>query len=321
LKPTTAEEAAALLRECADAGRTVSIAGAQTKRNVPKGSDSLGTLGLDRVLEHNVGDFTAVLEAGVRLSDAQAVFAEAGQMLAWDPPDGGATIGGVVAAADSGPLRHRYGGVRDLVVGITVALSDGTVAKAGGKVIKNVAGYDMAKLFAGSEGTLGLIVSVAVRLHPQPAAAATVAGATGDPDVLARAALALAHAPIEADCLDARWEDGAGRLLVRFSGAAAEQQAAATAQRMKAAGLTDVGPADESAWAGQRAYQRGAVKIPYLPAELPQLVRKSGALVARAALGLAWVPPGSIEPPAIDPGANLVMRRLKARLDPAGILV
>ena len=93
----------------------------------------------------------------------------------WDPPDpGGATIGGIVATADSGPLRHRYGGVRDLVVGITIVLSDGTVAKAGGKVIKNVAGYDLAKLFAGSMGTLGLIASVSVRLHPLPDTTATV---------------------------------------------------------------------------------------------------------------------------------------------------
>src|SRR5213079_1168486 len=126
---------------------------------------------------------------GVPISEAQAQFAQAGQSLAWDPPFAGggggprnagvesepATIGGIVATADSGPLRHRFGGVRDLVVGITVVLSDGTVAKAGGKVIKNVAGYDLAKLFAGSFGTLGLIASVCVRLHPrQPTASMTV---------------------------------------------------------------------------------------------------------------------------------------------------
>ena len=107
------------------------------------------------------------------LAEAQARSARAGQMLALDPPLGAgaaATIGGVIAANDSGPLRHRYGGVRDLVVGITVVLSDGTIAKSGGKVIKNVAGYDLAKLFAGSFGTLGLIARVAVRLHPAPAA-------------------------------------------------------------------------------------------------------------------------------------------------------
>ena len=92
-----------------------------------------------------------------------------------------------MATADCGPLRHRYGGVRDLVVGATVVLSDGTIAKSGGKVIKNVAGYDLAKLFAGSFGTLGLIATVSVRLHPLPTKTATVAHAFDDPDALLRA--------------------------------------------------------------------------------------------------------------------------------------
>ena len=100
-------------------------------------------------------------------------------MLALDPPlgpDAAATIGGVVATGDSGPLRHRYGAPRDLVVGMTIALADGTIARSGGKVIKNVAGYDLAKLFAGSFGTLGVIVEVAVRLHPLADTRVTAAG-------------------------------------------------------------------------------------------------------------------------------------------------
>ena len=95
-------------------------------------------------------------------------FAEAGQMLALDPPGDDATIGGIVATGDSGPLRHRYGGPRDLVLGVTIALPDGTVARAGGKVIKNVAGYDLSKLMTGAFGTLGVIAQVALRLHPLP---------------------------------------------------------------------------------------------------------------------------------------------------------
>ena len=150
-----------------------------------------------------MGDFTAVLEAGVPFAEAQELFGEHGQALAWDPPDlGGATIGGIVATADSGPLRHRYGGVRDLVVGTTVVLSDGTIAKSGGKVIKNVAGYDLAKLFAGSFGTLGLIATISVRLHPDPAKTATVHGSSDDPDALQRAVAALTRLPLEADSLD-----------------------------------------------------------------------------------------------------------------------
>ena len=130
-----------------------------------------------------------------------------------------------MATNDSGPLRHRYGGMRDLVVGITVVLSDGTIAKSGGKVIKNVAGYDLAKLFTGSFGTLGLIATVAVRLHPAPARTASLTAGSDDPAALARAARALAALPLEADCLDVGWEGDAGWLGLRFGGATAVERA------------------------------------------------------------------------------------------------
>ena len=169
--------------------------------------EPLETGGLDRILEHNVGDFTAVLEAGVPFAEAQAAFAEHGQRLAWDPPDpGGATIGGIVATADSGPLRHRYGGVRDLVVGITSCSSDGTIAKSGGKVIKNVAGYDLAKLFAGSFGTLGLIATrvacacTRCRTRPRPSRSSATTRTS-----CSRSVLELARRPLEADCFDVVW--------------------------------------------------------------------------------------------------------------------
>ena len=204
--PRSAEELAAEMRAAADSGRALRVRGAGTKLGWAAVAGArpeveLSTAGLDRILEHNAGDLTAVIEAGVPLAAAQKRFAGEGQMLALDPPDEGATVGGVVAAGDSGPLRSRYGGVRDLVVGVSVALSDGTVAKAGSKVIKNVAGYDLAKLFAGSLGSLGAILQVSVRLHPIPPATTTAAGATADRDVLARAALgadarpARAHGP------------------------------------------------------------------------------------------------------------------------------
>src|SRR3954466_4788822 len=159
------------------------------------------TASLTDVVEHNEGDLTAILQAGVRLVDAQKQFADAGQMLALAPPTRhDATIGGLVAAGDSGPLRHRYGAARDLVLGVRVALTDGSVAHAGGKVIKNVAGYDLAKLFSGSFGTLGAILEVAVRLHPRrpTASAATTAD---DPDRLATIARTLTHARHDAHAI------------------------------------------------------------------------------------------------------------------------
>src|SRR4029450_11527701 len=113
----------------------------------------------------------------------------------------------------------RYGGPRDLVVGMRVALSDGTLARAGGKVIKNVAGYDLAKLFAGSFGTLGAIVEVCVRLHPLPAATVTARGAGADPSRVAAAARSLSHEQVELQCLDVRWAGGEGAVLARAAGA------------------------------------------------------------------------------------------------------
>jgi glycolate oxidase FAD binding subunit len=322
------------------------------------GATELRTSGLARIVEHNAGDLTAVLEAGVPLADAQAAFAQAGQMLALDPPGDGATIGGVLATNDSGPLRHRYGSARDVVLGAAVALSDGTLSRSGGKVIKNVAGYDVAKLFCGSFGTLGVIAEVSVRLHPRPAAHATALGETDDPVALAAAAAALARRPLEADCLDATWSAGAGRLLARFSGATASDRAGAVAGDMALDGASVVED-DEPLWSAQRAAQRsdgGAVlKVSARPGDLPVVLSAAeavqGRVVARAALGLAWIAiegddlarrigslrdalapractlldapqevRAAVSPwPDVEPGALEVMRRLKARFDPARV--
>jgi glycolate oxidase FAD binding subunit len=312
----------------------------------------LETGGLDRIVEHNVGDFTAVLEAGVPLAEAQAAFAEHGQMLAIDPAlNEAATVGGIMATADSGPLRHRYGSMRDLVVGATVALSDGTVARSGGKVIKNVAGYDLAKLFTGSFGTLGLIVRVAVRLHPLPPRTATAVGASDDPDRLGAAALALAAQPLEADCLDIDWRDGAGRLLVRFGSAAAPHQAEAVVARMAELGLEERATVedDDELWMAQRVRQRGQciLKVSGRATDLPAVCRAAEAVVGRPALGLYWLSlasdAGAVAaarealspractlldaPPELradawaapEPGALALMARVKERFDPARI--
>jgi glycolate oxidase FAD binding subunit len=345
----TVDEAAAEIREL-DAVRP---RGGGTKLGWGPASDApdFDTRRLDRMVEHNVGDFTAVLEAGVPLMQAQAAFAAEGQMLALDPPLGegdAATIGGVVAANDSGPLRHRYGGVRDLVVGMTVVLSDGTIAKSGGKVIKNVAGYDLAKLFAGSHGTLGLIAAVAVRLHPAPARTATLTGSSDDPERLTRAAVKLAGMPLEAECLEAGWEGEAGWLSLRFGGTTAAEQAEAAAAHLELDGVAIEAEDDGDLWALRRGLQRGqlVVKVSGRPTDLPAVIREArregGTVVSRAALGLSWInlPAGAdvgairdaLAPractvldgaqhvddpwPVVDHGVLAVMERIKARFDP-----
>jgi glycolate oxidase FAD binding subunit len=352
-QPSSYDDAAELLRAAAAEGRPVRFHGSGTKlgwgRAIPEPDLEICTSGLGRVLEHNAGDFTAVLQAGVPLAVAQDAFAAEGQMLALDPPlspwggagddaaieatDAGATIGGIVATNDSGPLRHKYGGVRDLVVGVTVVLSDGTIARAGGKVIKNVAGYDIGKLFAGAFGTLGLIAEVTVRLHPRSARTATVVARSSDIDALAAAATTLNAAPLEADCLDLWWDasSAAGAALVRFGSADPGPRAEeAVALLRKAGGLEiDVETDDEACWEAQRAAQRGdvVVKVSALPAALAAALAATqelgGTLVARAGLGLAWIQLPSAAPGAGETatrgaaGVVAAVEELRRRLAPA----
>jgi glycolate oxidase FAD binding subunit len=129
----------------------------------------LGLKRLDRVLEHEPGDLTATAQAGATLASLQSALRARGQWVSLDPPDPErATIGGVVAANASGPRRHLYGTARDLLIGLTAVTAEGAVVRGGGKVVKNVAGYDLPKLFVGSCGTLGVIVEVTLRLRPLP---------------------------------------------------------------------------------------------------------------------------------------------------------
>jgi glycolate dehydrogenase FAD-binding subunit len=321
--PTTAEKAAGLLR----ASERVRIRGGGTRSGwghvTPTAPDLvLLTSGLQRVVEHNEGDLTAILEAGVPLRVAQERFGAAGQMLALDPPGAPeATVGGVFATGDSGPLRHRYGAARDLIVGITVALPDGSVAKAGGKVIKNVAGYDLSKLFTGAFGTLGLIVQIAVRLHPRPPEALTARGICDDAEQLAAAASALAHRPLEAECLDVAWSGGRGAVLARFGGATAQRGAETTVAALREHGSeADVVEDDAALWQRQREHQRSTsacvVKVSGLPADVPRAVRATdaleGTLVGRAALGLWWI---------TLPGGADAIERLREALAPAACVV
>jgi glycolate oxidase FAD binding subunit len=238
---------------------------------------------------------------------------------------------------------------------MTVVLSDGTIAKSGGKVIKNVAGYDLAKLFAGSFGTLGLIASVSVRLHPLPGGNATAVASSDSPERLAAASRELAAHPLEADCLDVAWDGDAGRVLVRFGGAAAPHQAEATVERMRSLGLEEPHASEDDVelWNRERASQRSSegvvLKVSGRPTDLPAVIRAArehgGSAVTRAALGLSWLAlPASADVaavrdalsprpvtvldgadtveqawPAPPEGTLAVMARVKERFDPARI--
>lgn len=158
----------------------------------------LATDRLTRVLEYAPADMVLVAEAGTTLAAVQAQARAHGQRLALDPPwPERATLGGLIATGGFGPLRARYGGIRDLIIGVTLVRADGQVARGGGKVVKNVAGFDLPKVACGSLGTLGLIAAAAFRLHPLPEVATTVLAPGLSPDAVVALLAAARHAQLE----------------------------------------------------------------------------------------------------------------------------
>ncbi len=209
------DEAAAALSTAHAEGRSVRI------------GDDLTATGLNRILEHDPGDLTCTVEAGVRLSELRATLAASGQRLSLDPP-GDPTIGALLAQNLSGPLRHRFGAPRDLVLGATLVLADGTIASAGGKVVKNVAGYDLARLMCGSEGRLAFIARASFKLHPLPKATGTLVVETDDaPGVVGR----LLSSQLQPSALDVLHP---GRVAVLFEGS--ERAVAAQVRTAQAIG-------------------------------------------------------------------------------------
>jgi glycolate oxidase FAD binding subunit len=216
-EPASTEEAAALLRAAAALDLSVVPRGTGTRLDwgsPPRTCDLIvSTVRLDQVIEHAAGDLVVRVQAGLTLAALQERLGLAGQRLALDPP-GGASIGGLLGSNVTGSLRFRYGAPRDLLIGITIIRADGTVAKAGGKVVKNVAGYDLGKLFAGSYGTLGLIADATFRLHPLPAASTWVTAETDDTDTAATIVLAAARSPYAPAAIELDWPSVTGPLIV-----------------------------------------------------------------------------------------------------------
>jgi len=222
--PASTSEAAALLSSAAALGLTIVPRGSGSRQHwgaAPTRCDLIvDTRRLDRVLEHAAGDLVVSAQAGVRLNDLADVLALAGQRLALDATDAGdvdngtGTVGGLIATSAAGPLRYRYGSPRDLLIGITVVRADGTIAKSGGKVVKNVAGYDLGKLFAGSYGTLGLVTEATFRLHPKPESATWIAVETTDPKAAADVTRVMADAPLAPSAIELDWPSAAEPIAV-----------------------------------------------------------------------------------------------------------
>lgn len=299
-EPATPAEAAELLAEAARRKLAVAFLGGGTDLGVgapPRALDLLvRTSRLARVVEHLPADQIVVAEAGLPLAALQRALAAHGQRLALDPPwPERATIGGVVAANAFGPLRTRHGAARDLIVGASLVRADGVAARGGGKVVKNVAGFDLPRLLVGSLGTLALLTSVTFRLHPLPEASRTVA-VEGPAAAGVRALVqALREAQLEPASAMLLLDGGAARLGVRFEGfgPGVEQQAGRLAGLASRLGLRPE-PLDAAAaaafWSHHDALRgRGTLRL-RLAAPPRALVAVADEVLAplAAALDGAW---------------------------------
>jgi glycolate oxidase FAD binding subunit len=259
--PTSATELAELVAIANRDRQPIVVAGQSSKLDwggtIAGAKSIVSTQKLDQLIAHAVGDLTITVEAGMKFGRLQEILATAGQFLPLDPayPDR-ATIGGIIATADTGSLRHRYGGVRDLLLGITFVRADGKIVKAGGRVVKNVAGYDMMKLFTGSYGTLGILTEVTLRVYPLPTISSTVmlTGAVDGLTQVAKILLASTLTPIAVDLLSTAFSQqleisSTPSLVVKFAtiSASIAQQSEQLLAIAKTAGLKG------GIWQGEQA--------------------------------------------------------------------
>jgi len=219
--PADTQQVAAILAVANAEGVIVEPCGAGTKRNWSAGAQARLLLRTDRmntVREHTWQDLTCTVDAGCNWNDLQTTLARHGQFVALDPlfPDR-ATVGGIIATNDSGSLRLKYGSFRDLVIGMTIVLADSTIARSGGKVVKNVAGYDLHKLMIGAEGTLGVITEITFRLHAIPRHASSYTFASSTPEPLGNLLLALLNSQLNTQAIQLHSAPGEFHLDVQLA--------------------------------------------------------------------------------------------------------
>ena len=307
--PSTVEECAEVMAMAAREGLRLGFIGGGTALDLgaaPAGLDAVvRTERLARIVEYAPADMVVVVEAGVTLAALQAEVAAHGQRLALDAPwPERATIGGLVATGAFGPLRARYGAMRDLIIGVTLVRADGEVARGGGKVVKNVAGFDLPKIACGALGTLGLVATAAFRLHPLPEVTATVLvpglGAEAVVGLVAAARNAQLE-PASVVALTSTTATAADRfdLALRFEGFGhgVEQQVARMVELARAADTSAAGLDEDAAaafWRRHDAVRTAAplrVRVAGLPTRFPQiaaLVAGLGDVAWYATLGLGF---------------------------------
>ena len=323
--PSSTEEVSQLMKYAFAKRLTVSVGGATDL--------VIHTDRLNRIIEHEPADLIAVAQAGVTLTAFNEKLSENGQWLPLDPPnDGRATLGGVVATGLGGAQQFGYGRPRGSVIGMTVVLADGSVIKAGGRVVKNVAGYDLCKLFTGSYGTLGIITELIFKLRPRPAREAT-AVATGSAAELLAAGRAIVDArlfPVAAELVSSSVanrlaiETDSAALLVRFAGneKSVSYQLEQALSHLKNAATTSSEVLADDAQLWQRV---GAMPIEEAPSSETQVLptQLSESIHSIRGLWQVGVADGRIrvmnQPPSIAAG-NALSQRVKQQLDPFNLL-
>jgi glycolate oxidase FAD binding subunit len=313
--PGSKEEVAAVLLAAAEAELPVTPWGGGTKMGIGAPPERLGlVLGLkrlNRLLEHEPGDLTATVQAGMTLGALQRELGRRGQWLSLDPAHADeATLGGILSSNAAGPRRHLYGSCRDLLIGVTVVTASGALVKGGGKVVKNVAGYDLPKLFIGAFGTLGVVVEATVKLRPRPEADRLVVArfaSLKEAGAAARAVMSSDLLPSALDLADdetlrALAMDGAGgaALLIGVDGIPeqVDWQCAEVERLLRLQGLVDTrvldGAARDQAWRARGGLRRSAftetaavMKWVILPAQVADLMEQGAGVAQRAGLAAA----------------------------------
>ena len=314
--PGSANEAAAVVRAAAVHDLSTVVRGAATKLDwgsPPERLDLvLDTRRLTGVVEHAAGDLIVVVRAGTPLADLSTKLAAAGQQLALDAPLPGATVGGTVAVNTSGPRRMAYGTVRDLLIGVTIVRPDGVLARAGGKVVKNVAGYDLGKLVTGSYGTLGLITECAFRLHPVPEAGAVLRRPVDGPAGLRTLVSAVLGAQVVPAALELDAPAGGGLELAMLLIGVPEGVRRRVATARALLGGEVAASDDEPDW--WSAYPWGAgdvgLKLTAALSRVPDLV--AAALAARDRRGVPVDVRGSV-------GTGVLYAGMPGATDPAAV--
>lgn len=310
VEPGTAQELAEILRLSNAAGLAVIPRGGGTKLawgNPPSHADLiLSTARLNKILEHAWADLTVTVEAGCTIQTLQQTLAQHGQRLAIDPlwPDK-ATVGGILSTNDSGALRLRFGALRDLIIGVTIALADGTLASSGGRVVKNVAGYDLPKLVTGALGTLGVITRAVFRLHPLPLQARSFSISVANPDEAQKLVLAIQDSKLAHVALQSHFSAESSPIIdILFEGTEAGLDAQASHLRSlcRSTQISEASPnvwnARQELWSFSSAEETAIAKVSTLPADLARTIElfRSAADSSRLrwkslmyATGLGWL--------------------------------